>query len=147
MQSWKQCVLPFITSMASLQLLHLGIWWTMLQQEIMRWSHDLRLAIVVASRAHCFHDCINLAPREILKTLLFPLMTKRCAGNVAVIAYIHRCYIYHYYYYLFIIIIYLLLYIIILYIMLFIFVKDININNQLSLHGVSLVLPNLLFYM
>ena len=105
------------------------------------------IAIVVASRAHCFHDCINLAPREILKTLLFPLMTKRCAGNVAVIAYIHRCYIYHYYYYLFIIIIYLLLYIIILYIMLFIFVKDININNQLSLHGVSLVLPNLLFYM
>ena len=38
------------------------------------------IVIVVAGRAHCFHDCINLVPRAILKTLYFPLIAKRCAG-------------------------------------------------------------------
>ena len=67
MQSWKQCDLPVITSMASLQLMHL--------------AHDeqscngmscakgliCHIVIVVAGRAHCFHDCINLVPRAILQ--------------------------------------------------------------------------------
>ena len=41
MQAWKQCNLPVITSMASLQLMHLGTWWTELQRYIMRRKHDL----------------------------------------------------------------------------------------------------------
>ena len=45
----------------------LGTWWTKLQRYIMRQRLDCHIVIVVAGRAHCFHDCINLVPRAILK--------------------------------------------------------------------------------
>ena len=67
MQSWKQCDLSVITSMASLQLMPLGTWWTKLQLHIMAEGMICHIVIVIAGRARCFHDCINLVPRAILK--------------------------------------------------------------------------------
>ena len=58
MQSWKLCALAVITTMALWQLMHLGTWWTMLQQYIMYVPKCMicHRAIVVT----CFHDCINI---------------------------------------------------------------------------------------
>ena len=61
MQSWKQCALPVITTMAFWQLMHLGTW-----------AHDVhhvskcmschKAIVVTTGRAHCFHDCIYITP-------------------------------------------------------------------------------------
>ena len=82
MQSWKQCDLPVITSINGFVATHaLGTWWTMLQRYIMRRRLDLPYSIVVASKAHCFHDCINLVPRIILKnSSLSSYSEKMCWG-------------------------------------------------------------------
>ena len=45
MQSWKQCALPVIITMALWQLMHLGTWCTV---------------VVITGRAHCFHDNIYI---------------------------------------------------------------------------------------
>ena len=82
MQSWRQWDLPVITSMASLLLMHV--------------AHDKQscngtscaeglicyIVIVVAGRAYCFHDCINLVPRAILKnSSLSSYSEKMCWGR------------------------------------------------------------------
>ena len=67
MQSWKQCDLPVITSMASLQLMHLAHDEQSCNGTSCAEGLICHIVIVVAGRAHCFHDCINLVPRAILK--------------------------------------------------------------------------------
>ena len=67
MQSWKQCDLPVITSMASLQLMHLAHDEQSCNGTSCAEGLICHIVIVVAGRAHCFQDCINLVPRAILK--------------------------------------------------------------------------------
>ena len=74
------------------------------------------IAIVVASRAHCFHDCINLAPREILKNSSLSSNDKKmrwgrgCHCIYTQMLYISLLLLFIYYYYLLIIIYHYIIY-------------------------------------
>ena len=58
MQSWKQCALLFITTMALWQLMHLGTWWTV--HHVPKYMGCHKAIVVITRRAHCFHDCIYI---------------------------------------------------------------------------------------
>ena len=67
MQSRKQCDLPVITSMASLQLMHLAHDEQSCNGTSCAEGLICHIVIEVAGRAHCFNDSINLVPRAILR--------------------------------------------------------------------------------
>ena len=82
MQSWKQCDLPVITSMASSQLMHLAHDEQSCNGTSCAEGLISHIVIVVASRAHCFHDCINLVLRAILRnSSLSSYSEKMCWGR------------------------------------------------------------------
>ena len=56
MQSWKQCVLPVITTMTLRQLIQLGTWCTVMPKCM---SYH-KAIVVITGRAHWFHDCIHI---------------------------------------------------------------------------------------
>ena len=62
MQSWKQCDLLVITSMALSQLMHLAYDEQSCKGTSCAKGLICHIVIVVAGRAPCFHDCINLVP-------------------------------------------------------------------------------------
>ena len=67
MQSRKQCDLPVITSMASLQLMHLAHDEQSCNGTSCAEGLICHIVIVEAGMAHCFNDSINLVPRAILR--------------------------------------------------------------------------------
>ena len=77
MQSWKQCVLLVITTMALWQLMHLGTWpyimyicthdrtYTWPYTYIMyTWPCINRKDTLITGREHCFLDCIYIQARN-----------------------------------------------------------------------------------
>ena len=68
---------PVIKSMASLQLMHLAH----NEQSCNGTSYAegliCHIAIVVAGRVHCFHDCINFVPRAILQNSLLSTYSEK----------------------------------------------------------------------
>ena len=65
MQSWKQCSLPVITTMALWQLMHLCTWCTspyITAHHVPKCMSCNKAIVVITGRAHCFRDCIYIMP-------------------------------------------------------------------------------------
>ena len=61
MQSRKQCTLPVITTMALLQLMHLGTWCAVMYGDVhhvLKCMSCHKAIVVTIGREHCFHDYI-----------------------------------------------------------------------------------------